>query len=437
LVAQVLAQHTESHWQPDRRTWTNGLLRLAQEPDQAGLARHLLPRLLRAVPCAADESSMVLLQFDLLPAAVKHLPANELHTIVTDRVADERLEARPRIAWLVAGLACDAGTFGPLLLDFVGDDAQHLLHLAETSHHIHARADDEHSVALMMRVVEVLGRGVSPRAAESWWLSGTDGMVEHHRNMVHYSISRLLYSFSPQAGEALAGLVKQPALRPWSQELKHAQVQHARRMREAMFKPADPQAVAKVLANRRPATSQDLAALLIEHLSELAQDWRGRSGSGVAQFWYRDKHEPLDENTCRNVLLEVLRPRLASLEVSIVAEPAAADGKRADLGLTAWGPGKEFSVPVEIKKDSHPKVWTAWSDQLGHYALDPAASRVCVYLVLWFGHKTQSLRRGVRPGTAEQMAHMLGQQVHDAQLGWPELSGLAIDLSRPPAKQQR
>ena len=436
LVAQVLARYAESYWQPIRRTWTNGLLRLAKEPDQAGLARHLLPPLLRSAPCAADESSMLLLQFDLLPAAVKHLPANELQPIVTDRVADERLEARPRIAWLVAGLACDAGTFGPLLRSFAGDSVQHLLCLAETSHHIHGRADDEHSVALMMRVVEVLGREVSPRDPGFWRRSGADGMDDHLRNMVHYGVSRLLYSSSPQAGEALAELVKQPALHGWSKELKQAQVQHARRMREAMFKPKEPQAVAQVLANRRPATSEDLAALLIEHLSELAQDWRGRSGSGVAQFWPAGgNHEPLDENPCRDALLRELRPRLASLEVHIDDEAAAADGKRADLRLMAWGPGKQFSVPVEIKKDSHPKVWTAWRDQLSHYALDPAADRVCVYVVLWFGHKTRALRRGARPGTAEEMAQMLTQQV--GRPDWPRLSGLVIDLSRLPAKARK
>lgn len=40
-------------------------------------------------------------------------------------------------------------------------------------------------------------------------------------------------------------------------------------------------------------------------------------------------------------------------------------------------------VPVDIKKESHNKVWTAWQHQLdGSYTTHPAAKGVGIYLVL-------------------------------------------------------
>lgn len=86
-------------------------------------------------------------------------------------------------------------------------------------------------------------------------------------------------------------------------------------------------------------------------------------------------------------------------------------------------------LPVEIKKDNHPEVWTAWRDQLEpRYMRNPAAKGIKIYLILWFGHKTRRGPNDERPRSAKEMADNLGRLIppeYDSHL-----VGLVIDLSR-------
>lgn len=70
-------------------------------------------------------------------------------------------------------------------------------------------------------------------------------------------------------------------------------------------------------------------------------------------------------------------------------------------------------VPVEIKKESHANVWTAWNHQLdGSCTTHPAAQGVGIYLVLWFGHQPKGLARGKRRAcSALEMKEILRGQV--------------------------
>ena len=73
------------------------------------------------------------------------------------------------------------------------------------------------------------------------------------------------------------------------------------------------------------------------------------------------------------------------LPAGVDAQPEGqyADDNRSDIRVSY---GIQFNVPVEIKRDRHPRLWSALRDQLiARYVSDPATGGHGVYLVFWFG----------------------------------------------------
>ena len=49
---------------------------------------------------------------------------------------------------------------------------------------------------------------------------------------------------------------------------------------------------------------------------------------------------------------------------------------------------------MEVKKNTHPQLWSALRDQLiGQYVRDPATDGYGIYLVLWFGEVDEDGRK--------------------------------------------
>lgn len=90
-------------------------------------------------------------------------------------------------------------------------------------------------------------------------------------------------------------------------------------------------------------------------------------------------------------------------------------------------------MPVEIKKNSHPDLWTALRKQLvGKYTTDPATSGYGVYLVLWFGvNMTKTPPDGNRPDTPEALQHRLAQQLMADETR--KITVIVIDVTKPGA----
>ena len=88
-------------------------------------------------------------------------------------------------------------------------------------------------------------------------------------------------------------------------------------------------------------------------------------------------------------------------------------------------------MPVEIKKNSHRKLWTAVSDQLiAQYASSPEADGYGIYLVFWFGaeHTKTPPPSDNRPKTVEQLRQQLeGTLIPDKAR---KISVCVIDVSR-------
>ena len=157
--------------------------------------------------------------------------------------------------------------------------------------------------------------------------------------------------------------------------------------------------------NLRRNPSQPLADRI---RSSNTDDWR--------QYWnegaYGRPESPKIEEHCRDALLSDLRKELPA---GVIAEPEVeyANGKRADIGVF-YG---EFNVPVEIKRDQDPRLWSALRDQLiAQYASGSATDEHGVYLVFWFGDgKIPPPPQGRRPTGPAELRQRLKEQLTESE----------------------
>ena len=139
-------------------------------------------------------------------------------------------------------------------------------------------------------------------------------------------------------------------------------------------------------------------------------------------------HRP--EDACRDNLLSDLQEKLRPLGIDAQPEGQYANDKRADIRVSY----ADFNVPVEIKKNAHPKLWSAMHDQLiAKYTVDPRADGYGIYLVFWFGSEyTRTPHENGSPDSAEEMERWLKDSLSPEQAR--KISVCVIDVSIPEGK---
>ena len=429
LVAGVLGVFAAQHLRKRPDQSIPGFWNLSQSDEPKILARAVLPGLLQSFPARANKGQLRQLNHDLLPAAVRHLDRMELAGLAARRLGLKSLDAGQRIAWLVAALVVDPDGRSGELVDFIGSSQTRALQLSVAL--VAQRGSHGDLPALPVAVLARLIQLLAPHAAPDYpigafWV----GDIEHRRDLVHGLIRQLSAVHDEPAATALAELRAQPLLMPWAMALDSASAEQTRSLRAARFGHATAQAVALTLTNRAPANAGDLAALVCDHLQTLDSHIRGDETNSLRLFWRDDRSTPKVENACRDVLLGLLRPRLLPLSVQIETEPSAANDTRADLRVSTIADARRVVVPIEIKKEDHRAVWTAWRDQLdGRYTTDPAAQGIGIYCVLWFGHKPRASSEGLKPRSAAEMADALRARI--PAVDRVRLTVVVLDLSQP------
>lgn len=101
--------------------------------------------------------------------------------------------------------------------------------------------------------------------------------------------------------------------------------------------------------------------------------------------------------------------------------------------------GADRNFPIEIRRHFHPGVWIVAAIQLQHYASDPRADGMGIYLVFWFGNSVRSTaarldKRG-RTNSAEEMEAMLIEGL-DANLV-DRADVTVFDVSNPVTKVRK
>ena len=407
VVAAVLIQHVLMQIKA-KHGHIAEVYPLAHNGDYASVARLAVAPLLHAYPNRGPKKLAFGVLADLLKAALRHLSDDTTKDIIEKKLVNPCMDATQRVYWLAAALVIDSQQYEDALRAFIGKSRPRTQSLASFfsdrfDHRVIREAISESGVASLIGMLAPI---CSPeRELDSHWVSPAMQTAEFVRSLVN----RLGAAPTEVANREIHNLLQQSSLSTWHSSLRHAL--HTQRVsyREATFRHPTVREVCNTLRNRSPANAADLAALITDHLRELASEIRHGNTDQYKQFWNVDQYsrptEPRPEDACRDSLLERLKDRLRKFGVEAVPEGHYADDKRADIRVSHTTSNASMAIPIEIKRDSHPNLWTAISDQLiDLYTREPESKGRGVFLVFWFGgEKMPAPPNAGRPDNAVQL----------------------------------
>jgi hypothetical protein len=238
-----------------------------------------------------------------------------------------------------------------------------------------------------------------------------------------------------RATNLLTQMLAHEDLNSYGDHIKHALATQRTSRRDAEYVQPDWRQTVSALFRDRPANVADLHALLLAQLEDIRQQIASSNTDIYRRFWNEDSYGRIDtpkpEESCRDVLVDMLRQRLRPLGVSVEPEGHMVADKRADISVALTGQ----KILVELKRDYNADVWSAAESQLDRfYTRDPEASGFGIYGVFWFGAK----RGGVvptppngfqRPETAEQMENIVRTTVPEDKRA--KIVVIVLDVSEP------
>lgn len=383
LAAEALIAYWRPHLAKDAKN-IPGLYDLAHKERMKPVAQQVSLILLKDYPNTQEDNLELLLHAALrngdrreLSAYAHHILAH--HTQLTDV---------NKTLWYAAAFALDHDSIKRGLAEHIGgkvEQAARVLGFLCPSHGVKSDTPYSLSVAALASLIVMLGPIFHPRS-----LSGSGYMIirgpEEASSLIQSLIHRLAKELTYDAFLALAALQDDPGLTAWRPEIAYVLADQARQRRELTFRYRTVADVIETLNQGRPANAADLQALVDSHLQTLSAELRDGPTDGWKGMWNVDGYgrpiQPRPENQCRDLLLELLRPRLFPVGVAAEPEGQYAEDKRADIKAIIGS----INLPVEIKRHFHPDIWTAPRDQLKKlYSRDPGAAGRGIYLVFWFG----------------------------------------------------
>lgn len=272
--------------------------------------------------------------------------------------------------------------------------------------------------------------GRSPADVEPWSSSP-----------VHASLDWLRDSQDPLATVAMFVLAAEPTLTPWHSHIRHALAMQARQRLDRCFVPASVPAIQAALSGGAPVNAADLQAVVVDQLRHIQHEMQVDSSMPWQAYWNEaSKSRPASpkvENSCRNVLAQQLKTRLAPFGIGIppMSEAQLARETRVDVLILS---GAGANLPIEIKRHFHPQVWQAATTQLQGYAANPGASGLGIFLVFWFGLAPPPPSRGkgkAKPTAAAEMESMLRDGLPDQLRDTTDV--VVLDVSDPRATSHR
>ena len=462
IVAEVLVQYGRCVFQVGDDyvdPMADKFRKLELDPDHAQVAQHATLPLLRSFPIrrAPEDQSHLSSLNNLLWAAICHADRTLLQELIERKRSLKSITAAQRVRWLAAGAMVWPDVYTDLLQDFVQEDQEdrvrYLKAFFGSRVHRGASKGAEHTSSFAGRELfpfdtskiplwELLIRLIGSVVGPDWW-------GDHASELVRMLIEDLVVCPEDSASDALTNLLANPALARWNDALKQAQDTQRTIRRDAYYRHPDIEQICKTLNNLAPANPADLAALVIDHLNEIGIKIRRGPTSDWRQYWNVDSYnrplrkEPEDaenshdsppfqkpEDACRDNLLSDLQEKLRPLGIDAQPEGQYANDKRADIRVFYAG----FNVPVEVKKNSHLKLWSSIRDQLiAKYTIDPDTDGYGIYLVFWFGKEyTKTPHERGHPDDTAEMKQWLEDSLSPEEAR--KISVCVIDVSKPDGK---
>lgn len=400
LVSEVLIRCAVSALRTGREH-VSGLRELAYDREHAPVARLVSLPLLRAFPIRCAARQMTDLSC-LLWSALLHAGWASLSELIGEKLSRDSMDVAQRAHWLAAGLVLSSETYCTPAEEFAAGGERRIRHLFALFEYqpLQLFPTERLSVPVLTLVIRLAASTYRPRApaAIGKVTKVTPEMSAGER--VQWMIRGLAELPTGEAGDALETLASDPTLTHWRAELNRARNEQRIVHRDAAYRHPDVDQVCRTLNDGPPANAADLAALVTDRLEEIGAQIRNGNTDDWRQYWNEDSHgratEPKPENSCRDALLSDLQQRLPE-EVDALPEGHYANDKRADMRVFYGG----FQVPVEVKKDTHRKLWSALRDQLiERYVRDPDTDGYGIYLVLWFGDPGKPGRARMPPPPA-------------------------------------
>lgn len=430
IVADIQIEFAISEFRC-RRDHIYKLLQLAHDAAYAEVARRATLPLLRVFPTRCRSKQLESLK-SLLWAAVQSVDRPLLQDLIGKKLSRKSMNHAQRIYWLAAGTILSPEIYQDRLGNFVRGQESRIHHLVTfLSNDDPMRFSlDELGIPIQELLIRLVGSYAGPHETfrEGFVTSGMRAS-----DLVRRLVQCLATSPIATASDALNRLLADPSLSLWHSQLSWSRDSQLAIRRDAHYRHPDVAQVCKTLNGGTPANPDDLAALVVDRLQEIAVQIRDGNTDGWKKYWNVDSDgrptNPRPENNCRDTLLDDLRHRLPD-EVDAQPEGQYASDKRSDIRIAY----RNFQVPVEIKKDSHRDVWSALQNQLvKQYTRDPATEGYGIYLIFWFGKhgkkETQPPPPGTRPTNAEEMKEKLEATLLPDQAR--KISVCVVDVSQP------
>lgn len=384
---------------------------LARADGFAAVAPLAVPPLLRAFPTRASAAQLESLKW-LLRAALRRADPAALAPVIAKKANSRTVTPAQRVLWLAVGLVVSPDEYRDPLADLLKADSARAAALGEFlfagepgDRTLLPEVTDAETLGLLIRALGSLVKPLEWKTNPFRWV----GAYERTEAAVGELIRRLGADPSASASAVLDDLIADESVADWRSELASARERQRPLARDAAFRHPSPEELSAALDDGPPTSAADLAALVVDRLLEIGDDLRGGDANPWRLFWNetgpgREPAETKHEDSCRDALLSLLRAALPE-GVKVWPEGRHADDRRSDLRVT-YG---NFAVPVEIKKNTHRKVWSSASRQLAaRYATDPAADGYGIYLVLWMDSaRTSPAPEGRRPKSPEEMEERL------------------------------
>ena len=395
--------------------------RLADDPAHFQVAKLAALRLLRAFPARCRNGQLRELN-SLLWAAILHADRESLQELVREKLSRKAMTPAQRASWLSAALILSSNEYIAQYESFSSNSAKRVNFVANF---FPDRMNFEPDIAATEVLIRTIGAHSAPTRLE-----GFATRVIHSSELVIDLISRLGGSPYREATEALERLTGNPSLLRWHSHLKATLDRQSILRRDAEFRHATPEDICQVLASGVPANASDLWALLNDVLDDLSKAIRTSNTDDWRQYWNEPtgiNPTPKHEDHCRDALLSDLR-RILPDQIDVQPEGQYANDKRADMRAAF----DDFQVPVEVKKNSHPQVWSAIDDQLiAKYTSAPETGGHGIYLVFWFGEAFTKVAppSGGLPRTPDQLKQQLERLIEGEKS--LKVSVCVVDVSRP------
>ncbi len=377
------------------------LRELARNNRHAEVARIISLPLLKSFPVQCNLKQIRNMDY-LLWAALKYADRDALGKLVVRKLNLGSLNVALRSRWLAAGLIVSPAIYKDQLEDFARGREARVRHLAAFLALGNPRRFllDELEIPELELLIRLIGSYFEPPLSPEFEISTPE---KQFSGLVYDLIEHL--AAEEGAVDALDRLQADPMLERCHYILARMSEIHRTTRNDAGYRHPDIVRVCQTFSNEAPANAADLAALVVDRLSETARKVRTDNTDEWRKYWNEDSHgrpqKPRHENSCRDILLSDLR-RLLPKGLDAQPEGQYVNDKRTDILVFSYG---DFRVPIEIKKNGSKDLLSSLKDQLiALYTKDPATNGYGIYLVLWFGKKySKPLSSGTQPRDFQEL----------------------------------